>query len=461
MPTTKLARLVCLVLLSPLIRCAKARTGGKPLLVTSVVSALAIVVAACGHLALTSAIAPVPSRWLFTFEIMGGRFRTPVELVENSAGRLRANALGPPLVTFKTVSIVGERLTLEGSSRFGGVRVSGRIASDSFDGRWRIKLLSGSVTATRLRIPVASPAERLATFDALHDTLVRRYYDAAFGGVNWDSLTHVYRVSAVGARNDGEWLAIVRRMLSRLHSSHLDVAAITLADALPTRGGGASTDESQFIKWRRIDAQVGYLRIAQFDEGPAALDRLDSAFAALVGLPGLVVDVRGNPGGTLGVAMRLGDYLLPPRTPVGTFTTQTPSVVVDYSGYKVDEFLQLLRTRGAVRIMSGGRAARPYRGRVALLIDGHSGSTTEAFAGVLGELHLATLVGERTAGAMLSAAEVALPLGWVLRFPEADFRTPGGQRLEGHGVLPDVVVKRHWYRDNQLDRAVSIARQPR
>jgi len=430
---------------------------GPRIALSVVVSALLIATSDCHQLAPTAATPIATGRWLFTFRIMGGLFRTPVELVADSVGRLQANALGPPLVTFKAASIVGDRLSLEGSSRFGGVHLSGQIAGDSFDGRWRIKILRGRVIATRQRIPLASPTDRLATFDALHDTLTLRYYDAAFGGISWDSLSHAYRARAAAARTDGDWLRIVREMLSRLRSSHLDISAITLAEALPSRGGGESTDESQFIQWHRIDSRVGYLRIAQFDEGAAAIARLDSAFAQLGGLAGIVVDVRGNPGGTLGVAMRLGDYLLPRATPVGTFTTQRPSMAVDYSGYKVDDFLRLLRTQGAVRMVSGGRAARPYRGRVALLIDGQSGSTTEAFAAVLGELHLATLVGERTAGAMLSAAEVGLPGGWVLRFPEADFRTPGGQRLEGRGVAPDVQVKRHWYRDSQLQRAITVA----
>src|SRR5439155_2343196 len=100
--------------------------------------------------------------------------------------------------------------------------------------------------------------------------------------------------------------------------------------------------------------------------------------------PGLIVDVRGNPGGTLGVAIRLGDHLLPTATAVGTFTSQRESAPADYSGYDVDEFLRILRQNGAVRIVSGGRVTRRYGGRVVLLIDERCGSTTEAFAAVLG-----------------------------------------------------------------------------
>ena len=421
-------------------------------------TALALVVTiACGNLTPTPAPAPVLGRWLFTFHIMGGLFRTPVELVADSVGLLKANALGPPLVRFNAASASGDQLQLQGTSRYGAVHVKGRLVGDSFDGRWRIKILRGAVTAKRLAVAPSSVGQRVAIFHALRDSLARRYYDSTFGGLSWDSLTTAYRPQAAAARSDGEWLAAVRRMLGELHSSHLDLSAISVADAFPTRGGGANTDESKIIEWRSVDSRVGYLRIAQFDEGPAAIARLDSAFAALRGHAGLVVDLRGNPGGTLGIAMRLGDYLMSRPTPVGTFTTRRASAApAQYSGYSVDEFLRLLREKGAVTLVAGGHVAQPYQGRVAILIDGGSGSTTEAFVAVLQELHLASLVGQRTAGAMLSSAELQLDGGWVLRFPEADFRTPAGQRIEGRGVSPDIVASRHWYRDSQLRAAVSI-----
>lgn len=43
---------------------------------------------------------------------------------------------------------------------------------------------------------------------------------------------------------------------------------------------------------------------------------------------------------------------------------------------------------------------------------------------------------------MLSSSEVPVVGRWTLRLPEADFRTPGGVRVEGNGVEPDIVVQR-------------------
>ena len=423
------------------------------------VGGIAAVVAgiACSHVSLGPAPTPLLGRWMFSFEIMGGLFRTPVELSADSAGNLRASSLGPSLMQLTAAHASNDELRLEGTSRYGTVHVAGTLATDSFDGRWRIKILRGRVTAHRVRTSPSTSAERLAAFDALRDTLALRFYDATMSGVHWDSLASAYRTRVAGARSDGEWLGLTRELLSSLRSSHLDISAITLEDALPNRGGGGGTDESKIITWRALNDSVGYLRIAQFDEGRAAIARLDTGLAELAHFQSLVVDVRQNPGGTLAVAMRLGDYLLPSRTPVGTFATRrAPPAPAEYDGYDVNEFVQLLRRVGAVTIVSGGRAPRHWPPhRVALLIDRGCGSTTEALAAVLQELKLATLVGERTAGAMLSSAEVALPAGWILRLPESDFRTPSGHRVEGRGVSPDIRASKHWYHDGQLAAAVA------
>jgi C-terminal processing protease CtpA/Prc len=127
-----------------------------------------------------------------------------------------------------------------------------------------------------------------------------------------------------------------------------------------------------------------------------------------------------------------------------------------FRGYDVQDFLRELHRAGAVTVESGGNVGSSYTGRVVLLIDERCGSTTEALAAVLQELRRATLVGRRTAGAMLSSVEIPILGGWVLQLPEADFRTPAGRRVEGVGVTPDVIASRHWYRDGQLRAGLSL-----
>jgi hypothetical protein len=414
----------------------------------------------------------VAERWLLTFRIMGGLFRTPVELSRRPGGPLRATALGPPLVRFTDARLAGRLLRLKGHSRFGTVHVAAQLVGDSLAGRWRIKVLEGSVAGRRDHRVLSDTAARLAAFDTAWAAVARTFYDPTFAGVDWNAARRRYRPLAAQTTTDGELLDVVRRMFGELRSSHLDFSAISLADAFPTRGGGRAASEASQIHWRYLAPRLAYLHIAQFDEGQAALRSVDAAFAALRATTGLVIDVRGNPGGTLGAAMRVGDHLLESPRPVGYFATRAglaargarhiddldPSRLPVYAGYRVDDFQRVLGREGAVMITTGGRIPSPYRGRVVLLVDERSGSTTEAFAAVLKELGRATLVGRTTAGAMLSATEVPIVGGWVVRVPEADFRTPRGKRVEGLGVEPDVPVRHRRFRDAELGRAVEVIR---
>jgi C-terminal processing protease CtpA/Prc len=86
----------------------------------------------------------------------------------------------------------------------------------------------------------------------------------------------------------------------------------------------------------------------------------------------------------------------------------------------------------------GGGIARPYTGRIAILTDQNTGSAAEAVAAILKESRGAVTIGERTAGAMLSAVDVMVAPGWRLRYPAMDFRTAAGVRVEGDGVAADV-----------------------
>jgi carboxyl-terminal processing protease len=114
---------------------------------------------------------------------------------------------------------------------------------------------------------------------------------------------------------------------------------------------------------------------------------------------------------------------------------------------------------GALMLATGGRSARPFKGRIVLLVDEYSFSATEALASVAKESGVATLVGRRTAGAMLAAFPISIEGGWTLLLPVWDFRTPGGTKVEGLGVEPHVLVKYREGRDSDLAAAVQLLSQ--
>jgi carboxyl-terminal processing protease len=131
----------------------------------------------------------------------------------------------------------------------------------------------------------------------------------------------------------------------------------------------------------------------------------------------IILDLRENPGGLIGEAVRVGGLFLPPNTSLAS--------VVD-------------RVDGTSTLRTLGRPLFPDTPLV-ILVDGQSASASEMIAGVLKELGRATIVGERTAGALGGAIEVALPEGGMSVTVER-IKTPGGVEIENVGVGPDAPV---------------------
>jgi carboxyl-terminal processing protease len=107
----------------------------------------------------------------------------------------------------------------------------------------------------------------------------------------------------------------------------------------------------------------------------------------------------------------------------------------------------------------------PYKGKVVILIDGRSASTSEIFAAGLQEIGRAKVVGERSAGAALPSVFEKLPTGAVFQYAIGDFKSPEGTLIEGRGVAPDLEVKLTRKellrsRDPQLEAALAQIQKP-
>ncbi len=152
---------------------------------------------------------------------------------------------------------------------------------------------------------------------------------------------------------------------------------------------------------------------------------LDSAVWSFDGADGIVIDVRGNPGGALFMIAGAAGHFFDATTELGTMQTRTTTLRLNANPRRVD---------------ASGRRITPFAGPVAVLVDQTSASASEAFAGGLRAVGRARVFGETTAGAVLPAAWARLPNGDVLYYAMADFITADGTRLEGVGVVPDEPV---------------------
>jgi carboxyl-terminal processing protease len=173
------------------------------------------------------------------------------------------------------------------------------------------------------------------------------------------------------------------------------------------------------VEWAVLDGPVGYLRFGQFNQGSSA--RLARAVGELQqqGVRGLVLDLRGNPGGFVSELNRVAELFL-------------PRGVVVYTLESRDEGRRSYVTRT-------GPALDPSVPMV-VLVDGDTASAAELLSAALRDHGRAPLVGTRTAGAVLVSVTFPLPGGAGLSVAVARMLTPRGEELEGRGLSPDVEV---------------------
>lgn len=155
----------------------------------------------------------------------------------------------------------------------------------------------------------------------------------------------------------------------------------------------------------------------------------DAPFADAVnrfrGSKGMVIDLRGNPGGLAGMIMGISGHFFAERTALGTMKM------------RASELTFFANPRAS---RPDGSAVSPFMGPVAILVDGLTGSASECFAGGMQAVGRARVFGETTMGQALPASFTKLPNGDTLLHAIADFVTADGTRLEGRGVVPDQVV---------------------
>ncbi len=194
------------------------------------------------------------------------------------------------------------------------------------------------------------------------------------------------------------------------------------------------------VATRMLASGVGYVRITQFTQ--ASPEMFASGLRDLLdqGAKGLVLDLRGNPGGLLDASVSIASHFL-----------ERGVVVTLESGQG-----------GVTSYLVRPRAPR-YTGPLVVLIDGGSASASEVVAGALQDAGV-KLVGARTYGKATVQAVFRLRDGSGLRLTVSRYLTPLGRDIEGRGLAPDVEVATVGSligspNDAALNRAVAMLQQ--
>jgi carboxyl-terminal processing protease len=149
------------------------------------------------------------------------------------------------------------------------------------------------------------------------------------------------------------------------------------------------------------------------------MPQFEAALNKYAKAPGIILDLRGNPGGIGVMAMGIAGFF------------------IDKEGQKLGE----MKMRDATLNFVIFPRPTTYAGPLAILVDAGSASTTEILAQGLQDLRRARIFGTRTAGAALPSDIIRLPNGDGFQFAQASYTSEKGKVLEGSGVTPDVEVR--------------------
>ncbi len=178
------------------------------------------------------------------------------------------------------------------------------------------------------------------------------------------------------------------------------------------------------LDYRRVTTEgnraIGIIRFNVWTV--SIMPEFDRALDQLRDCHGIIIDLRGNPGGIGGLVMGIGGHFTPEPVLMGTLKVRGNEMQFNTNPRKSSE---------------DGRVLVPYQGPLAVLLDETSASTSEFFAGGMQESKRARIFGQRSAGMALASQFAKLPNGDTMQYAMADFVLASGARVESHGVKPD------------------------
>ena len=167
---------------------------------------------------------------------------------------------------------------------------------------------------------------------------------------------------------------------------------------------------------KRLQNNIGYIRFNAWTI--PQISKVRAALKSMTDAPGIVFDLRGNVGGLVVLAGSVAGNLVTAQTTLGT-----------------------LKSRQSEQKLFAFPLPNAYVGKIVILTDNGSASTSEVFAAALQDAKRARVVGTTTMGAVLASLFDRLPTGALFQYAVSVYLSPNKTLIEARGVKPNVTVQ--------------------
>ncbi len=261
------------------------------------------------------------------------------------------------------------------------------------------------------------------------------------------------------ATDDLELLIGFSMMSSNLPFSHLFL--MMQEDEIEEDSDELTNEKTVFFEEKGNN--TAYLRVENFSSSEGELSEILPKIVNNKAYQNLIIDLRNNGGGGIEAANEFGRHIINESLDIGYFVTNK----LDYDGFDAalfetlpeakpqttEEFITDLKSGRGAKLVFNKSEVPVFSGKIYILTNENTASTCEPIVYLLKEKKKATIIiGENTAGAMLSAALFEIEGKYKLYLPLADFYTYDGMRLDQTGVKPDIETSS----DDALIKALEI-----
>ena len=198
--------------------------------------------------------------------------------------------------------------------------------------------------------------------------------------------------------------------------------------------------EAPTVKLTMLEDDIAYIELTEFDD--VSIDQFADALATArgSGMKGLILDLRGNPGGSVNAVVEMCRMILPEGMIVYTENKEGKRTEYTCDG------------------------KRKLEVPMTVLVDGNSASASEIMAGAIKDYGIGTLVGTTTFGKGIVQQILSFMDGSAVKITISSYFTPKGNNIHGIGIEPDIECPfdgeayygSEDHPDNQLEKAREV-----